>query len=189
MRNLKITIILAALVGLLAFAGCGGDDDSTSATSTPTEETTATDTTATDETTEGDSSEYGSELSTILTDFGSSFQDIGADIQGSQNPDDYVGAFEDFESEIDKTISDIEALDTPEEAQQGQDDLVSALQAFGDSIGDFGSELSGGDPEKIQAALTEFQKQATTFQTDAMAALSEIADAGVEVDGSTGLGG
>lgn len=188
MRNLKITIVLAALVGLLAFAGCGDDDDSTSATATDAT-TTATDETATDETTSDDSSEYGNELSAILTDFGTSFQQIGAQIQGSENPDDYVRAFDDFESEIDRTISDIEALDTPEEAQQGQDDLVAALRNFGDSIGAFGDELSGGDPDSIQSALTEFQKEATTFQTDATAALAEIADAGVSIDGSSGLGG
>lgn len=189
MRNLKITLMLLALVGLLAVAGCGGDDGDDSSGTTATAETTATDTTATDETTDDAGGDYGAELSTILTDFGAAFAGIGADIQGSQNPDDYIGAFEDFESEIESTISDIEALDTPEEAQQAQDDLVSALEGFRDGIADFGNELEGGDPAAIQDALSTFQEQAATFQKDATAALQDLADSGVSVSGASGLGG
>src|SRR3954452_2374321 len=103
MRNLKITLMLLALVGLIAVAGCGSDDSSDSSSSdstTATESsTTATDSTSSDSTS-ADDGDYAQSLTAILTDFGTSFQTLGTKLQGVKDEDALASGIDELESQI-----------------------------------------------------------------------------------------
>ncbi len=179
MRNLKITLMLLALVGLLAVAGCGGDDDSSGTTATESS-TTATDSSGAD-------SDYAQQLSTILQDFGTSFQSIGTKLQGVNDPAALSSGIDDLESQIQTTISDLEALDVPEGAQEGQDQIVAALKDFSSKITSLGDAVDSGDKASVKTAAEDLQASAASFMQEFSAGLSKITESGIQV--GSGIGG
>jgi hypothetical protein len=191
MRNLKITLMLLALVGLIAVAGCGSDDSSDSSSSdstTATESsTTATDSTSSDSTS-ADDGDYAQSLTAILTDFGTSFQTLGTKLQGVKDEDALASGIDELESQIQTTIDDLKALDPPEEAQQGQDDVIAAFEAFSQKLTDVSDAVDSGDASAAKTAAQDLQEAATTFQQDFTAGITEITQSGVEVGGAGAAG-
>ena len=186
MRNLKISLMLLALVGLVAVAGCGGDDSSSSTTSSTTateSTTTATDSTSTD----AASGDYAQQLTSVLTEFGTSFQALGTKLQNVSDKDALATGIDELESQIGTTISDLKALEAPPEAQEGQDEVIAAFEAFSGKLTDVSDAVSSGDAAAATSAAKELQAAASTLQTDFTAGISKIAQAGVDV--GTGSGG
>lgn len=187
MRHLKTALALLALVGLIAVAGCGGGDDSTSTDSTATStESTSTDATsaATDSTaTSADpaADEYGQQLTQIIGDFGTNFQALGPKIQSSSNPQEFNQLLGQAESGIQGTIDDLKALDPPEGAQEGQDMLIAAFEGYAAKLKAAGDAVSSGDQKAVKQATSELQAGVGTFQSDLQSAVQSLQDAGVQL--------
>jgi TolA-binding protein len=187
MRNLKIMLMLVALVGLIAVAGCGGSDSSSTSSSTTASDTTATDSTATDSTsTSADSGDYATQLTTILTDFGTSFQTLGTKLQNVKDEKALASGIDELESQIQTTITDLKALTPPPEAQAGQDKVIAAFEAFSGKLTDVSDAVASGDASAATTAAKDLQAAASTFQTDFTAGITEIAQSGVNVGPGTG---
>jgi multidrug resistance efflux pump len=170
MNVLRIPLIILALVGLIAVAGCGGDDDSSSETSDSGEALS--------------SEEYSTQASEILTTFGTEFQSLGTEISASQNEEDFTAAVDEAEATIQSTIEEYSALVPPEEAQEGHDQVVAALESFSTSLTGVSDAAASGDQAALQEAALQLQEEATTFSTDLTEAGQSLEDAGITFPGS-----
>jgi hypothetical protein len=190
MKFLRIPLIVLALVGLIALAGCGDDDSTTSDESTTESSTTATDeSTTTEASGEALSAEdYSAEITVILGDFGTSFTELGSEITASQDdPEKAAGLFDEAETEIQGAIDDLSALTPPEEAQEGHDQLIAALEDFSSKLTDVSNAADSGDEAGLLQAATDLQAAAGDFQTQFTKALTTLSKAGVDVGaGATG---
>ena len=193
MKFLRIPLIVLALVGLIALAGCGDDDSTTSDESTTESSTTATDESTESTTTEASgealsAEDYSAEITVILGDFGTSFTELGSEITASQDdPEKAAGLFDEAETEIQGAIDDLSALTPPEEAQEGHDQLIAALEDFSSKLTDVSNAADSGDEAGLLQAATDLQAAAGDFQTQFTKALTTLSKAGVDVGaGATG---
>jgi hypothetical protein len=189
MRNLKITLMLLALVGLIAVAGCGGSDDSSSSDDTAATETTSSDTSTATDTTSADDGDYAQQLTTILTDFGTTFQTLGTKLQSVKDQDALSEGISQLEDQIQTTISDLKALDAPPEAQEGQDEIIAAFEAFSEKLTAVGDAVDSGDASAAKTAAQDLQDAAQTFQEDFGAGIQKITESGVSVGSGAGSAG
>ena len=195
MKFLRIPLIVLALVGLIALAGCGDDDSTTSDESTATESST----TATDESTESTEStttesdgdalsaeEYSQQAQEVLVTFGTSFQKLGSEISASSSPEEFADLVDEAESEIQTAIDDFSAITPPEEAQEGHDQILAALEDFSSKLTDVSNAAESGDQAALQDAATELQAAGLDFQEQLTQAAKSLSEAGIGVGGSAG---
>lgn len=195
MKFMRIPLIVLAIAGLIALAGCG-DDDST--TSSDTSSTTATEssTTATDDSTEsttteasGDAlspEEYSQAAQEVLVSFGTSFQKLGSQISAAKSPEEFSKLVDQAESEIQTAIDDFGAIQPPEEAQEGHDQILAALEDFSSKLTDVSNAAASGDDQALTQAATELQSAGLDFQQQLTEAAQKLSDAGIGVGGSGG---
>ena len=185
MTKLRISFLLLALVGLVAVSGCGGDDEES--TSTSGEVTLST----TESTTEGEAltvEEYATEAQTILIDFGTAFTALGTEIQSSQGDEQFQELVGQAETEIQGAIDDFGALQPPEEAQEGHDQILAALEDFSSKLTDVSDAASSGDETALQEAATQLQSAGLDFQEQLTQAAQSLTEAGVDLGGGGGQG-
>ncbi len=189
MKFLRIPLIVLALVGLIALAGCGDDDSTSSDSTTATESST----TATDESTTTESSgdalsaeEYSVEAQQVLVSFGTSFQKLGSQISASKSPEEFASLVDEAEAEIQTAIDDFSAIQPPEEAQEGHDQILAALEDFSSKLTDVSNAAASGDQTALADAATELQAAGLDFQEQLTQAAQSLSEAGIGVGGSTG---
>lgn len=180
MRKLRIPLILLALVGLIAIAGCGGDDEESTSTEATTETTEATgDTTASDDVTA-----YTTGAQEVLLSFGTAFTELGTQIQQSKDEEEFATLVGDAETEIQTAIDDFSALEPPEEAQEGHDQILAALEDFSSKLTDVSDAASSGDEQALQTAATELQAAGLDFQKQLTEAAQKLTEAGIDFGGA-----
>jgi hypothetical protein len=172
MRVLRVPFIILALVGLIAVAGCGGSDDTDSTDSTSSEALS--------------NEEYAEQAQAILLDFGTSFQQLGADISASKSPEEFGDLVNDAEAEIQGAIDEFSALTPPSDAQEGHDQTLSALENFSSKLTDVSEAADSGDEAALQEAAQGLQQAGLDFQTELTQASESLSEAGIELGGSTG---
>ncbi len=192
MRVLKIPFLVLALVGLIAVSGCGGGDDSTSSSSSTATDssTTATDASTTD-TSSGDAlsaDEYSQQAQTVLVAFGTQFTQLGAKIQKSSSPEEFSTLVDQAETEIQGVIDDFGALKPPAEAQEGHDQILAALEDFSSKLTDVSDAAASGDKTALADAATALQQAGVDFQTQLQAAAKSLTDAGINLGGGSSGG-
>lgn len=190
MKFLRIPLIVLALVGLIALAGCGDDDSTTSEESTTATEssTTETESTTEDTTTSGDAlspEEYSQQAQEVLVSFGTSFQQLGSDISAAKDADEFAGLVDDAEAEIQTAIDEFSAIQPPEEAQEGHDQILAALEDFSSKLTDVSDAASSGDQAALTDAATELQQAGLDFQKQLTEAAEKLSEAGIGVGGSS----
>jgi hypothetical protein len=136
-----LALLLLVLVPL-ALTACGGDDKK--------------------DTYKKDAQKIAKQVQADSTAAQSSFQ-------GVTSPDQLVTAFNDYKTKLDKSISDFENLDPPDDIKSEHDKFVSDLKALSGDISSAVDALKKQD----QAALTSLQ---TKVQQDS-AALTASASA------------
>jgi hypothetical protein len=180
MRNLKITLMLLALVGLLVVAGCGGGSDSSSSSSSTATDTSSTATESTSTSTDAAAGDYGQQLTQILTDSLASLQSLST-IQSVKTPEEFSAKIDDAQQQIQGTIDDLKALTPPEGAQEAQDQLISAYENFNEKLGAVGDAVSSGDASAVQKAAAELTQAGQDFQQQVTEAGQMFQQAGVQV--------
>ncbi len=169
MRVLRIPFIILAVFGLIAVAGCGGSDSTDSSSSEA----------LTNE-------EYAQQASTILLEFGTSFQQLGADISASNTTEEFSTLVNQAEDEIQTAIDQFSALTPPADAQEGHDQTLSALENFSSKLTDVSEAADSGDDQALQEAAQGLQQAGLDFQTELTQAAQSLQDAGISLDGSSG---
>jgi multidrug efflux pump subunit AcrB len=165
-RFIPLLVIASFALLVFAFAGCGGDDDSSASDDTTLTETTTTEETSaeetTEETTEAEDTDTTETTETSASDdFATSencqeFAQIGSEISGaltgSTDPDQIKAAFDDL------------AAAAPEEIKADFETLADYMSEVADALG--GVDLSSGqtpDP----SALAKLQSLDATAATAA----------------------
>jgi len=171
MRLLRIPLIVLALVGLIALAGCGDDDSTDSSDSSSSGALT--------------NEEYAQQAQAILLDFGTSFQQLGTEISNSKDPQQFGDLVDQAEQEIQGAIDDFSALQPPADAQEGHDQTLSALENFSSKLTDVSDAADSGDKQALQEAAQALQQAGLDFQTELTQAAQKLQDAGIELGGSS----
>jgi hypothetical protein len=169
MRVFRIAFVVLALFGLIAVAGCGSSDDSDSTSSEALS-----------------NEEYAQQIQTVLTDFGSSFSDLGTQISNSDDADQFGNLVDQAEDEIQGAIDDLNAITPPADAQEGHDQMVAALENFSSKLTDVSEAADSGDNKALVQAAQSLQSAAVDFQTDLQQAAQSLQDAGITLDDSSG---
>jgi hypothetical protein len=168
MRFLKIPLLVLALIGLIAVSGCGSDSGDSS----------SSDTLSVDE--------YKTQAIDVLSSFGEAFTGLGTQISQSSSPDEFKGYVDDAEAEIQSAIDDFSAINPPEEAQEGHDQILAALEDFSSSLTDVSEAADSGDKAALQDAATALQQAGVDFQTQIQEADQSLKDAGINLDEASG---
>ena len=168
MRLLRIPLLILALVGLIAVAGCGGDD-STDGTSS---EALSSD-------------EYAQQAQQVLVEFGTSFQQLGTQISNSKNPQQFADLVNQAEDQIQGAIDDFSALTPPPEAQEAHDQTLAALEDFSSKLSDVSDAAESGDKQALQEAAQALQQAGLDFQSQLTEAAQKYQDAGIDLGGSS----
>lgn len=179
-KLLRLPLLILAVLGLIALAGCGDDESTTTAA-----EETATEATATDATTEaadGASEDYGAELSSILGEFTQTFQDEGAALQGATDPEQLASGIDNLEASLQTTIDDLSALEVPEAAQAGHEEVVASFEDLSSKLADVSSAVDAEDQQAAQQAVVDLQNSVSDFLQQFTSGLTKIAASGVPVD-------
>ena len=167
MRFLKIPLLVLALIGLFAVAGCGDDDGGSSDSG----EALSAD-------------EYEAQAREVLTSFGEAFTGLGTQISQSSSPEEFSGFVDDAEAEIQTAIDEFGAIEPPEEAQEGHDQILAALENFSSGLTDVSDAADAGDKAALQEAATALQQAGVDFQTQIEEADQSLKDAGINLDDS-----
>lgn len=139
-RVTTTTLTALVLVAALAAVGCGGDG--------------------------GDAlsqEEYQERLDQASTDLQSASNDLGS------NLGDVIGGNEDAGSaaadslgqvteQLRQTAGELEDVNPPENAEQGNEELVDALRAYADDLDELREPLEGGNLSEIQKRLGELEQ-------------------------------
>jgi len=168
MRILRIPLILLALAGLIALAGCGDDEESTS---TETSEALTAE-------------EYTEQARTVLEGFATQFSTLGAQIQQSGTAEEFGSLVDQAEAEIQGTIEEFGALQPPEEAQEGHDQILSALEDFSSKLTDVSDAAASGDKAALQETAQQLQAAVLDFQEQVAQAVQSLSEAGIELQGT-----
>jgi hypothetical protein len=190
-KPLSPFLALLAVIGLIALAGCGGDESTTTAAETETEATAPSDEElsstiedALDDPDAGASGEYGTELSAILGEFTQTFQDEGAALQGATDPAQLASGIETLEGALQTTIDDLSALEVPEAAQAGHEEVVASFEDLSSKLADVGSAVDAEDQQAAQQAVIDLQSSVSGFLQQFSSGLQKIASSGVQIDPS-----
>jgi hypothetical protein len=170
MRILRTPLIVLALTGLIALSGCGGGDSSDSSTSS--------DALSVDE--------YTTQVQQALTDFGTQFTTLGTQIQQAKTSDELSGLVDQAETEIQGAIDDFDAIQPPDEAQEGHDQIIAALEDFSSKLTDVSEAADSGDKSSFQDAAAALQQAGTDFGTQLQEAAQSLSDAGINLGAGSG---
>ena len=112
-----------------------------------TSESTSTEaTTETERRRRSHAEEYTSEAQAVLIDFGTAFTDARRPrSQGSQSDEQFQDLVDEAEAEIQSAIDDFGAIQPPEEAQEGHDQILAALEDFSSKLTDVSDAAASGD--------------------------------------------
>jgi hypothetical protein len=163
MRFLKIPLLVLALIGLIAVSGCGGDDEGSSSEALSADE-------------------YATQAREVLTSFGTAFTELGTQISQSSSPEEFSTFVDEAEAEIQTAIDDFGAIEPPEEAQEGHDQILSALENFSSGLTDVSEAADAGDKAALQEAAGALQQAGLDFQTQIEEADQSLKDAGINLD-------
>lgn len=184
MKKSRSYVIAGLLAAGVLVAGCGGDDDDTDTaadTGATTEETSPE-----DEATALSEDEYRTEVEGVLTPLGEGLQEIGNETSNQTTPEGVADGLAQAEDELETAITDLQAIQPPENLQEPHERLIAALEDFQQATADAREGAESGD---VQAIATDYVQAATDFQTELAQVVQDFQDAGLEIQPQSGSGG
>lgn len=103
-----------------------------------------------------ENNDYVEAVNKAQTDFADGISK--AQSAGASNPQK---VFTDMGASIDKVVSDLKAVDPPDDVTTEHNTLISELERFGAAVDKAGESLTSNDPQKISDAQAEFAQEAS----------------------------
>lgn len=156
--------LLAVLAGLV-FPACGGDDDDG----------------------DGDGAEqlsaeaYDAEMEAALQTF-ANLDELSAPLANPDSVEQYVAGVREIVTEIDGTVSDLEAIEPPESVGAIHDELVTAVEAYRDVFPPIADAAEQGDEPALQAGAADLQAAALEFQETAADLDQQFMGQGIDLE-------
>jgi hypothetical protein len=147
---LRVAVVIAAALSLVAATGCGGGDTK-------------------------ESNDYVSEINKVQTDFANSVQKVGTSSSAGSDPAAAAKkTFNDLSAAIDKVIADLKGIEPPDKVKDLHDDLISEMQQFNSQVGKAADSLSSKDPQAILKAQSQFASSASALGTKISKTITDI---------------
>src|SRR4051794_33263370 len=128
-RLLRVGLVVALVMSLIAAAGCGGSDTKKS-------------------------NDYVKDINQIQTEFAASITKVqsnaGTGTEAVQN------TFTGMQDAIDKVIKDLENIKPPDKVKDLHNKLIKELETFNKAVANAADAVTSKDPQKILAAQSSF---------------------------------
>jgi hypothetical protein len=134
--------LLAVLALSLGVVACGGDD----ATST------------------SDKNDYIEKVNDAQKEFAAGAAKLN--LANPSGPEDFKKSLDGLDPLLSGIVSDLEAIDPPEEVKAEHDKLVSSMKDYQKVVNDNKEALGSGDPAATQEAAQTIATASTKFSTD-----------------------
>lgn len=158
----RLLSLLAALLGALAIAGCGGD-----------EEEPAADEPAVDEEA---SQEYVEEVRQAIGPVASQSQDLINQALQARSVDDLVMPLGNAEDAYRDAVDDLDGITPPAESEDLHTDLIAAHESIAQGASDAVQAAKNGEPQGLQ----EFQRAGEEYREETERITQEFAERGIE---------
>ena len=142
---LRRLLPFAAALALVA-GGCGDDDkdkNKTGTTAAPAVETKA----------------YQTQVQTILGSVGAAGTALGASARTSNSTQDLARALETFQGSVEQAANKLKALNGPDSASEGQDELEQVLREIASGVQPSIEAAKTGDRAKFQRTFRVYQRR------------------------------
>ncbi len=156
---MKRLIVMATVVAALAVAGCGGGDDSSS-----------------DALSEDD---YATQVTGVLAELGPQLQSVGSEIAQQTQVDQIVSGLQQTEDLLQGASDDLDAIEPPESVADAHQQLIDAVDSFGDSTATFREAAEEGKPD--ESDVSAFQEAGQQFQTELGDVVTQFQDADIQL--------
>ena len=134
--------LLAVLVVSVGFAACGGDGG----------------------TSNDDKNDYISKVNDAQKEFADGAAKLN--LANPSSPEDFKKSLDGLDPLLSGIVSDLEAIDPPEEVKAEHDKLVSSMKDYQKVVNDNKEALGSGDPAATQEAAQTIATASTKFSTD-----------------------
>lgn len=163
MRNLRLVLAAVAAVGLIAAAGCGGDDGDSDSDGALSKE------------------EYAGEVRDILEPLGNELQEIGDTVRGSESTQQLADSVQSAEDELQQSIDELESLQPPSEAEAANDGLIDALSDFQGALTELSDAADADDTAEVIQSAADLPGAAQQLQSQLNGVRQQLEDAGIDV--------
>ena len=161
----KQVLVALAVLAALVVGGCGGDDESDGGDEPEAEALSV--------------EEYTTETDEVLMTFGEESISLGTELQSAETAEEAQAGVEELDTLTQTAVDDLNAIEPPEEAAEGHESLVTALEGYLADIETLGEGLSSDDPQAVQEAVLAFQEAGQTVIADLQTAAEQLQEAGI----------
>ncbi len=121
------------------------------------------------------SNAYVDQVNLAQTQFASSFTRLSREITASSTPAHDRKTLRAIQGSIDKTVTDLRAIDPPDKVKALHGDLVDAIAGYGEAIGTAEDGLSGtvAEATRAQSQLATDTGRASSQVTAAISAINQ----------------
>lgn len=121
------------------------------------------------------SNDYVDAVNKAQTDFADNIQKVGTSApSGGDAAAAAKQTFSNLSTAIDKVVSDLKAVDPPDDVKDLHNELISELNEFGGQVKEAASSISSNDPQAIVAAQSKFATSASSLGTRISKTISDI---------------
>ena len=143
----RILTVLFASASLVAFTGCGGDDDKKTDSG-------------------GSVEEYKKGAEDAANDFKNSAESASEQVKSATSTEDKIKGLESLKASVTQAADDFENLDPPEDVKADNDQLVQEFRSLASDVDAVEQALKSQDQQQAQDALTRLSKdQSAITQT------------------------
>jgi hypothetical protein len=154
----RVLCALVACGSLVAFTGCGGDDNKSSDSSGGTTNTTETTPATSDSGSGGSVEDYKAGAEKAANDFKNSAQAASSKVQAASTNDEKIAGLEALKASVTQAADDFEALNPPADVKADNDELVQEFRDLASAVDDVEVALKTNDQAKAQSALPKLQE-------------------------------
>lgn len=126
--------------------------------------------------------DYAQQVEEILDPLGTQLSELGTELSGASSESELAEGLGQAESDLEAAASELESLEVPEDVQDINADLVSAINGFAAELGNVREAAESGDQQALQEAALNLPDVASEFEAELNRIQQEAIDAGVPIE-------